>query len=91
MKDGDGAFAAYMDRTWVNWRRELNGVMCERVRLAFLAGAEAQQMESRKCEERPNVHAEASTAKTGTSNRKPPSKASRSRKSKHVTKKDTKP
>lgn len=80
----DAAFAAYMDRTWVNWRRQLNGVMCERMRLAFLAGAEAErkEMETVKCEESKNAHVDTPPAKIGTSHQKPTSKASSSRKNK---------
>lgn len=84
MKDDNGAFAAYMDRTWVNWRRELNGAMCERVRLAFLAGADAErkEREAMKCEESKSARVEAFTAKLGTSTRKQPSKALATRKTK---------
>lgn len=84
MKDDNGAFAAYMDRTWVNWRRELNGAMCEQVRLAFLAGADAErkEREAMKCEGSKGAHADTPAAKTGTSTRKQPSKASNTRKTK---------
>lgn len=79
----DAAFAAYMDRTWVNWRRQLNGVMCERMRLAFLAGAEVErkEMETGKCHEKSkSAPADTPPAKIGTYHPKPPSKASSSRK-----------
>lgn len=72
MKDDSAAFISYMDRTWMNWRRQLNGVLCERIRQAFLAGAEAERKErDGKC-----AHAGTQIEKTGSSGLKRPSKAS---------------
>lgn len=78
MKDDNAAFTFYMDRTWPNWKRELNGQLCERVRLAFLAGAEAErkEMETGKCHE----GSDTPSVRIGSSTLKRPSKASSLRK-----------